>query len=217
MNVTGPRFIPDLNHGAIRPPVRPVTDASGTGTDADQERRWLEAMATGRHEALACLYERRGAALYSLFLRMLGSTQEAEELLQDAFVQFWRRAGTYEPEKASPWTWMVMIARGMAVDRLRSRARRQVHLTAYEQEVASLEVEHVNPTLSLADRESADRVGAALRRLPDPQREAIELAFYRGWTHEEISRASGQPLGTVKSHIRRGMLALRQLLKDFYA
>jgi RNA polymerase sigma-70 factor (ECF subfamily) len=56
-----------------------------------------------------------------------------------------------------------------------------------------------------------------LRRLPDPQREAIELAFYRGWSHDEIARASGQPLGTVKSHIRRGMLALRQLLRDFYA
>ncbi len=217
MIVTGPRFIPDLNRGAIRLPVRFVTDASGTGTDADQERRWLEAMASGRHEALACLYQRRGAALYSLLIRMVGSTDEAEELLQDAFVQFWRRAGTYDPAKASPWTWMVMIARGLAVDRLRSRSRRQVHLTAYEQEVASLEVEHVRPETTLLDREAADRVGEALRRLSDPQREAIELAFYRGWSHEEISRASGQPLGTVKSHIRRGMLALRQMLKDFYA
>lgn len=174
-------------------------------------------MVAGRHEALACLYQRRGAALHALLIRMLGSAEEAEELLQDAFVLCWRRAAAYDPAKSSPWTWLVMIARGLAVDRLRSRSRRQVHLSAYEQEVASLEVEHVRPHVPAADREVSDQVGAALHRLPDPQREAIELAFYRGWSHEEISRASGQPLGTVKSHIRRGMIALRQWLKDFYA
>jgi RNA polymerase sigma-70 factor (ECF subfamily) len=194
-----------------------MNDATSPGPDAEQERRLLSEMASGRHESLAALYQRRGAALYSLLLRMVGSADEAEELLQDAFVLFWKRAASYDATKASPWTWMVMLTRGLALDRLRSRARRQVHLTAYEQEVASLEVDHIGPTTPAGEREVSDKVTEALRRLSDPQREAIELAFYRGWSHEEISRASGQPLGTVKSHIRRGMLALRQLLKDFYA
>lgn len=216
-DVSEPRFIPGLNRRIVHVPVSFVSEPPVHGNDAELERRWLAEMAAGRHEALACLYRQRGSALFALLLRMLGSSQEAEELLQDAFVLYWKRASTYEPSRSSPWTWMVMLARGLAVDRIRSRSRRQVHLTAYEQEVASLEVEHVSPSTPLAQRETSDRVTAALRRLPDAQREAIELAFYRGWTHDEIARSSGQPLGTVKSHIRRGMLALRQLLKDFYA
>lgn len=201
----------------MRLPVHFMNDAPNPGPDAELERRLMKAAAAGQHEALASLYQRRGPALYALLLRMLGKPDEAEELLQDAFVLFWKRASTYDPAKASPWTWMVMLTRGLATDRLRSRSRRQVHLTAYEQEVASLEVDHLSPVTTVGEREMSDRVTAALRGLSDPQREAIELAFYRGWSHEEISRASGQPLGTVKSHIRRGMLALRQLLKDFYA
>lgn len=181
------------------------------------ETALLADMAAGRHDALAALYLRRGTALHSFLLRMLGSAEEAEELLQDAFVHFWNHARAYDPTKASPFTWMVMITRGLAVTRLRSRSRRNHHLSAYEQEVASLEVDHLSRQTPASDRELADRMSQALHGLSDPQREAIELAFYRGWSHEEISRASGQPLGTVKSHIRRGMLALRQRLKDFYA
>lgn len=201
----------------MRFPVPGMNDGALPTSDAELERRLVQEVASGRQEALATLYQRRGPALYSLLLRMLGNADEAEELLQDAFVHFWRRAGVYDPVKASPWTWMVMLARGLATDRLRSRSRRQFHLSAYEEEVASLEVVHLSPVASADERERSDRVTAALRGLSDPQREAIELAFYRGWTHEDISRASGQPLGTVKSHIRRGMLTLRQLLKDFYA
>lgn len=217
MNVSQPRFIPDLNSRILHVPVSFVTDVPGPEADGELERRWLADMAAGRHEALAALYRHRGAALYALLIKMLGSVEEAEELVQDAFVLFWRRAATYDPAKSSPWTWMVMITRGLALDRLRSRSRRQVHLTAYEQDVASLEVEHLGPSNPAMGREASDRVSEALRQLPDPQREAIELAFFRGWSHDEIARATSQPLGTVKSHIRRGMFALRQLLRDFYA
>lgn len=216
--MAGRRFIPELKQGPISLPVSFPSDGTRqAAVEVDLERRLLAESAAGRHEALAALYQRRGPALFALLSRMLGSAHEAEELLQDAFVHIWKRASTYDPAKAAPWTWMVMLTRGLAIDRIRARSRRQLHLTAYEQEVASLEVEHLQPGSPAADREVADRIAKALRHLSDPQREAIELAFFRGWSHDEISRASGQPLGTVKSHIRRGMLALRQLLKDLYA
>ncbi len=215
--MAGPRFNPDIKQGPISLPVSFVSEGTGITGDTELERRLIADVAHGRSEALAALYQRRGSSLFALLTRMLGSAQEAEELLQDAFVLIWKRAATYDPAKSSPWTWMVMLTRGLAIDRIRARARRQVHLSAYEQEVAALEVEHLTPGMPAADREVADRIAKALRHLTDPQREAIELAFFRGWSHDEISRASGQPLGTVKSHIRRGMLALRQLLKDLYA
>lgn len=213
----GDRFIPDLSRRVVHVPVRFETDMPSTSTQAEEDRRLLASVADGRQDALARLYERRGAALFSLLNRMLGTSSEAEDVLQEAFVLIWRRASSYDPVKASPWTWMVMLTRGLALDRLRSRQRRSHHQAVYEQEVASLELEHVDHSTPAADREMCDRLSHALRHLTDAQREAIELAFYRGWTHDEIARSSGQPLGTVKSNIRRGMIALRKLLKDIYA
>ena len=98
--------------------VRPV-DASDTATDA----RLLAELATGRSGALAELYRRRGGTMHGLLARMLGDDREAEEALQDTFVQIWRRARNYDAAKAGPFTWMVMVARGLALDRLRRRAR----------------------------------------------------------------------------------------------
>lgn len=174
-------------------------------------------MASGDASSLARLYERRGAALYSLLVRMLENTSEAEEVLQDCLVRIWQRAQEFDPARSAPFTWMVMIARGLALTRLRSRGRFQAGLSAYEQELASLEVEHVSGTWHSPDPELPALCAGALRRLPDPQRRALELAFFRGWTHAEIAHAMGEPLGTVKARIRRGLLALRDLLKDFHA
>lgn len=213
----GDRFIPDLSRRVVHVPVRFETDLPSAATQVEEDRHLLASVAAGRQDALARLYERRGAALFSLLSRILGTNSEAEDVLQEAFVLIWRRASTYDSNKSSPWTWMVMLARGLALDRLRSRQRRSQHQAVYEQEVASLELEHVDHSTPLADRELSDRLTHALRHLTDAQREAIELAFYRGWTHDEIARTSGQPLGTVKSNIRRGMIALRKLLKDLYA
>jgi RNA polymerase sigma-70 factor (ECF subfamily) len=184
---------------------------------AVEDVRLLRGIAHGDGSCLARLYERRGAALYSLLARMLSNEAEAEEVLQDAFVRIWRRAGDFDPARSAPFTWMVMIARGLALTRLRSRVRLEAGLSAYEQELASLEVEHVTGGWHAPDPDLPVVCAGALRRLPDAQRRALELAFFRGWTQTQIAEATGEPLGTIKARIRRGLLALRDLLKDFHA
>jgi RNA polymerase sigma-70 factor (ECF subfamily) len=174
-------------------------------------------MAAGETACLARLYDRRGAALYSLLLRMLANPSEAEEALQDAFVRIWRRSADFDPARSAPFTWMVMIARGLALSRLRSRGRAEAGRCAYEEELVSLEVEHLSGGWQTPDPELPAICAGALRRLPEEQRRALELAFFRGWTHAEIAHTTGEPLGTIKARIRRGLLALRDLLKDFHA
>ncbi len=184
---------------------------------ATEDVRLLRGMAAGDSTCLARLYDRRGAALFSFLVRMLSNTAEAEDVLQEVFLRLWRRAGDFDPARSAPFTWMVMIARGLAISRLRARGRIEAGLSAYEEELASLEVEHLAAGWPAPDPELTSLCAGALRRLPDAQRRAVELAFFRGWTHAEIARATGEPLGTVKARIRRGLLALRDLLKDFHA
>lgn len=116
---------------------------SGDSQEAEvcEDARLLAVMADGDQHALATLYRRRGSLIYSLLVRMLVSEMEAQEVLQDTFVRIWRRVREYDPDRSSPLAWMIMIARGLALDRLRSRSRRSAGHAAYEQEVASLEAE----------------------------------------------------------------------------
>jgi len=180
-----------------------------------EDARLLALIAGGDQRALAALYKRQGGLVYSLILRMLANEMETQEVVQDAFVQIWRRAPQYDPARSSPLAWIIMIARGLAVDRLRARSRREAGHAAYEQEMASLEVE-LNGALYAQREELAAACAHALNRLPEEQAHAVQLAFLRGWTHEEISRGVGEPLGTVKARIRRGLLALRKIMEDHH-
>ena len=184
--------------------------------EANEDARLLALMAQGNQNALAAFYRRRSELLYSLLVRMLGNEMEAQEIMQDSLVRIWRRAAEFDPERSSPMAWVMMITRGLALDRLRARSRRNATHAAYEREVASLEVE-VNQGARQSERdELAEACATALNTLPEPQGRALQLAFLRGWSHEEIARAEGEPLGTVKARIRRGLLALRKLLKDYH-
>ena len=181
-----------------------------------EDARLLAAIAVEDQHALAALYRRRANLLYSLLVRMLANEMEAQEVVQDTFIRIWRRAGEYDPHGCSPVTWMVMIARGLALDRLRARSRRNAGQIAYEREVASLDVEINGSQLTERDAMAA-ACASALNDLPESQGHALQLAFLRGWTHEEIARATNEPLGTIKARIRRGLLALRKALKDYHA
>ena len=183
--------------------------------EAREDARLLAAIAREDQHALATLYRRHGGLLYSLLVRMLENEMEAQEVMQDIFIHIWRHADRFDGDRSSPVAWMVMIARGRAYDRLRSRARRTASLLAYEQEVASLEVD-ISGARQTERGELADVCAAALNQLAEPQARALQLAFLRGWTHEEIASAVGEPLGTVKARIRRGLLALRKVLKDYH-
>jgi RNA polymerase sigma-70 factor (ECF subfamily) len=183
--------------------------------ELQEDTRLLAAIAEGDQPALATLYRRRGDLLYSLIVRMLSDEMEAQEVMQDAFVLIWRKAHQYEAERSSPLSWILMLARGLALDRLRARSRREAGQAAYERELASLDVEvGARP---LERDELAAACARALSRLPEPQARPLQLAFLRGWTHEEIAAATGEPLGTIKARIRRGLLALRAGLKDYHA
>jgi RNA polymerase sigma-70 factor (ECF subfamily) len=185
--------------------------------EAREEARLLARIAQGDQPAFAALYRRRSGLIYSLLARMLVHETEAQEVMQDVFVQIWRRADQFDAARSSPVAWMIMIARGLAINRLRARSRRSAGHAAYEREIMSLEME-VNGRRPLAmERDDlTDVCAAALNRLPEEQGRALQLAFFRGWTHEEISSATGEPLGTVKARIRRGLLALRKILKDYH-
>lgn len=175
----------------------------------------LARLAEGDQRALAALYKRHGGLIYSFIFRMLTNEMETQEVVQDTFVQIWRRAPHYDSERSSPLAWMIMIARGLAVDRLRARSRRDAGHAAYEQEMASLEVE-INGARHAEREELAAACALALNRLPEEQAHAVQLAFLRGWTHEEIARGVGEPLGTIKARIRRGLLALRKIMENHH-
>ena len=206
--------------------VQRRTDASPAGRiplpDAANDARLLAEVAEGHAGALAELYRTRGGAILALLRRMLGDEMEAEEVLQDTWVRIWQRAGSYNAAQSSPFTWMILLARGIAIERLRVRVRRagiRASVTA-----ASAEPDWMQPGSSthadgfshLDAQEHAGRVEGALAGLPEEQRRALELAFFGGRTQEEIAQSTGQPLGTVKARIRRGMLALRRRLKGIH-
>ncbi len=184
--------------------------------EAREEARLLQAIAAEDQQALAILYRRRGGLIYSFLLRMLGNPAEAQEVLQDTFVRLWRRAKEFDAGRSSATAWLVMFARGLAMDKLRARSRREEAHSAYEREVASLEGLETDAAQHLESSELSGICREALKQLPEPQKQALQLAFFRGWTHEEIAQAQGEALGTVKARIRRGLLALRKTLKAYY-
>jgi RNA polymerase sigma-70 factor (ECF subfamily) len=147
---------------------------------------------------------------------MLNNKAEAQDVLQETFLAIWKRAQSFDPVRSSPLSWMVMIARGKAIDVLRSRARHLANRVSYERDIAVLEFDADGARVAESE-DLATACAAALRSLPDEQSHALQLAFFRGWSHQEIARAANEPLGTIKARIRRGLLAMRRALKDHHA
>jgi RNA polymerase sigma-70 factor (ECF subfamily) len=167
-------------------------------------------------EAFEALYDRYGNLVYSVSLRILADVHAAEEEVQDVFLRVWRKPDHYDAARGRFLTWLLSVARNRAIDERRSRGRRQ----RFEVGSAPLDGEGPqgdeadDPALAvlLADERSAVR--RALVGLPPEQRSAIELAYYGGLTQQEIARALGEPLGTVKTRIRLGMQKMRAALAD---
>lgn len=172
----------------------------------------LSRIASGDGDALTCVFEQHSRVALGLLVRMLGSRAEAEEVLQETFLQVWMQADRYDGERSNPRGWILMLARSRALDRLRRRQARRLR----EQEVAAEGARHslVPPegTERLEAAEQRSRIGSALDRLPPEQRQCIELAFFEGLTHTQIAERLNAPLGTVKSRILLGMNKLRQVL-----
>jgi RNA polymerase sigma-70 factor (ECF subfamily) len=163
-------------------------------------------MAAGDEAALSELYDRHAPTLLGFALRILGAVAEAEEVLQEVFVHAWNQAAGYDPTRARVSTWLVLLARSRAVDRLRTRqvGERVVAAAGREAPVQ----ESAEGLERVQDGERRRRVLAELVRLPPEQRRILQLAYYGGLTQTEIADAEGLPLGTVKT---RTLLALRKL------
>ena len=167
--------------------------------------------------ALAELYDRHSRLLFSLILRIVRDRGEAEELLQEAFVRVWTRAERYDARVGGPLPWIVRVARNCAIDRLRAR-RVRATVDAPAIDVAAVEAAPATgvqtPEAAVLDAERRRRLTDALAGLPSEQRRLIEAAFFEGYTHSELAQRFGLPLGTVKTRIRAGMIAMRQQMEQ---
>jgi RNA polymerase sigma factor (sigma-70 family) len=160
--------------------------------------------------AFAALYDRFGRAAYGLALRVVRDEALAEDAVQEAFLAVWRGAARFYPERAKAGTWILMLVHRRAVDLVRREQRRRADPLP--------ESEFGGETPSAADsgwlQLERERVVAALSQLPDRQREAIELAYYGGFTQSELAERLGEPLGTIKSRMFAGLARLRELLDN---
>ncbi|MBF2087164.1 sigma-70 family RNA polymerase sigma factor [Thermoleptolyngbya sp. C42_A2020_037] len=178
-----------------------------------EEAHLLARIAQQDESALSTLYDRYARVLYSLAFRILGSVEEAEEIVLDVFSQVWKLAGRYDPQRGRVDAWLFMLTRSRSLDRLRSLQRVSKVVES------STDAIKINPQSQISDptedvliSERRERVLAAMQRLPVEQREVIELAYYQGLTHVEIAAKTEKSLGTVKTRIRLGLNKLRQLL-----
>ena len=178
------------------------------------EAELLARIAAGEEAAFAKLYDRFSPGLFSLVMKMVRDEKEAQDILQEGFSHVWRRASTYDATRSSAFTWAVMIFRNKAIDHLRVRQRQQRTTDRVTEEFAH-SVDGAEVTTEDVDlREECARVRSALGEIPGEQKAAIELAFFGGLTHEQIAEKLDAPLGTVKARIRRGLLKLRDCLKE---
>jgi RNA polymerase sigma-70 factor (ECF subfamily) len=169
----------------------------------------LHAVARGDEAALAACYDRYHRILFGLIMRILHDRAEAEDVLQDVFLQVWRRAGDFDEARGRAFTWLVTIARSRALDRLRSAGAR----ARLGEEAAQTPHDEVgDAALDALKSATAAMVRRALAGLPEEQRRTLFLAYFEGLTQTEIAARLGDPLGTVKTRMRSGMIKLRELL-----
>jgi len=179
-----------------------------------EDLRLVGQVADGDRGAFARLFDRHGPLVLGVLTRMLGDRASAEEILQETFLQVWQQARRFSPQLARPRSWILMLARSRALDRLRSQAARSRREDVVYREASSQAADPVG-TAALEAEERGRTVRAALATLPDEQRQAVELAFFGGLTHSQIAERLQTPLGTVKSRILLGMAKLRQSLATY--
>lgn len=171
----------------------------------------LHAIAQRDEAALASLYDRYRLILFGLLVRILGSREEAEDILQEVFIQVWRRAADFDEQRGKPFTWLVTLSRSRAIDRLRQLSARDRLATASAQEAPA---EASDAAEDAYRSEQKEIVEGALAQLPEEQRQALLLGYFEGLTQTEIAERLGAPLGTIKTRMRSGMIKLRELLGD---
>ncbi len=183
--------------------------------DADHSRdlEWIKRIVQREHDAFGEFYDHYASRVLGLLFKILNNRSDAEEVLQETFWQVWGKADKFNEHRSSPRIWLFLMARSRAIDHIRRRpktgegtAELREPLCAGESEISDLETQ-----------ESSAKIQNALAELPEDQAESIQLAFYHGLTHTEITQRLNVPLGTVKTRIRSGMQKLRTMLQDVSA
>lgn len=160
---------------------------------------------SGDESSLALLYDRYSRVVYSVALRVVGDTGQAEDILQEIFLQLWRNPDSFDASRGNLGPWLSVIARNRAIDAIRKRKP--------QDDIADVVLASSTNIEEEADRNRAgEKVRAALAQMPPAQKQALELAYFEGMSHTEIAEKTGEPLGTIKTRIRSGLIALRSVL-----
>jgi RNA polymerase sigma-70 factor (ECF subfamily) len=171
--------------------------------EVSPDGKLVTAIRSGDESAMATLYDRYSSLVYSVALRVLGDNGVAEDVLQEVFMQLWRNPGLFDSSRGNLAPWLAVITRNRAIDSLRKRRPE----TDIDDVIVSVEPDMAGD----AERGRAmEKVRGALGVMPLPQRSALEMAYFEGLTHTEIAAKTGEPLGTIKTRIRAGLLALRK-------
>jgi RNA polymerase sigma-70 factor (ECF subfamily) len=178
----------------------------------------LARVVKGDQQAFSQLYDHSNTLLFTLAVRILGNHEEAADLLQDVYLEVWRKISRYDVGRGTPVAWLVTLTRSRAIDRLRARAARGYRSTNSLEAGAAAQVTDPGPSPyeTQADQELRIAIGSAVAGLPQAQQQAIELAYYEGLSHAEIAARLNQPLGTVKTRIKLGMSKLRDGLQQWW-
>ena len=190
-----------------QPPPRPRAPA---GEPSDQDL--ITAVAQGDQHAVALRYARYATPAFSLALRVVGDRESAEEIVQEAFLRVWNHAQSFDPQRGRFASWLLSIIHNLAVNELRRRRSRPQAAPGTDEMLSSLHETAPGPEDAAWASARRATIRAALTQLPHAQRQAIELAFFRGLTQMEIAATLGHPLGTVKTRIRLGQQKLNHLL-----
>ena len=174
----------------------------------------LRRMEDGEQVAASALYDETCGVLYSLAVRIVTNSEDAEEVMHDVYCRAWRNANTYDESRGSVMSWLVLMTRSIAIDLVRSKRRTSCVLPLESATEARDSYERA-PDAQASSNERAARIRSALATLPVEQRQAVELAFFTGLSHSELAEHLKVPLGTVKTRVRAGLSRLRGLLEGF--
>ncbi len=169
----------------------------------------MSRVALGDRRAFRSVYDATASDICGLLHGMLGQADAVDDALQETYVKVWHRAGDYHPDRGQVNTWIASIARYRAIDVLRAKKRR----SGTDDELATLPDLRSDVLELVSGDADVDRLASCLETLSGDQQQSISLAFYRGYTHEEVASVFGTPLGTVKAWIRRGLKKLRECLE----
>ncbi len=185
----------------------------GTDQPAADDFALMDAVASRDERALSLLYDRHASEVLGVCVRILRERSEAEEVMGDVFIEVWERAERYDATRGHPVAYLLNLARSRAIDRLRARARRERIVVDAEPAEA---IAAGNPFADARTGQMRAHIGRAMGGLHPEQKRALTLAYFDGMSHSEIASALGEPLGTVKTRIRQGLLRLRESLDALY-